>query len=262
MKFASLVLFSFLLPAVAVGATDPRAGSWTLVSAQSSLTPANTLSVTMQQGVVHVVIAGETHVDFTAKPNGHAGAVAGNPGFDQVALRRVDKRSTEVTESKNGGVVATVTAKVSKDGRELTATTVSAGHAPQIAVWTRSGGKKEVGDPLAGEWTEDMGLTRLRQGLAIKVEADAGGGVRFAGDGSYSARLDGKSYDVRNSRNDTVALMLVDPHTVDAVYRRDGQVSQRERWVVSGDGQQMTVTTTATLETGQRLSETLVFKRQ
>lgn len=232
------------------------------MSAQSSVTPANTLSVSTQQGAVHVVISGETHVDFTAKPNGHAGAVAGNPGFDQVALRRVDKRSTEVTESKNGGVVATVAARVSKDGRELTATTMSAGHAPQVAVWMRSGGKKEVGDPLAGEWTEDMGQTRLRQGLVVKVEPDGSGGVRFSGDGSYNARPDGKAYDVRGSRNDTVSLAMVDAHTVEAVYRRDNQITQRDRWVVSDDGQQMTVTTTATLETGQRLNEKLVFKKQ
>jgi hypothetical protein len=32
--------------------------------------------------------------------------------------------------------------------------------------------------------------------------------------------------------------------------------------VVSGDGQQMTLTTTGTLETGQRETEKLVFKKQ
>jgi hypothetical protein len=59
-----------------------------------------------------------------------------------------------------------------------------------------------------------------------------------------------------------VTLELVDPHTVDASYKRDGQASQKDRWVVSADGQQMTVSTTGTLETGQRLTEKLVFKKQ
>ena len=86
--------------------------------------------------------------------------------------------------------------------------------------------------------------------------------MRFSGDYSYTAHFDGKPYDVKNSRNDTVTLALVDPHTVDAVYRRDNQVTQNDRWIVSADGQQMTLTSTGTLETGQHLTEKLVFKKQ
>jgi hypothetical protein len=67
---------------------------------------------------------------------------------------------------------------------------------------------------------------------------------------------------VKNSSNDTVVLALADPHTVDATFRRDNQVTQKDRWQVSADGQQMTLSTTATLETGQHLTEKLVFKKQ
>jgi hypothetical protein len=59
-----------------------------------------------------------------------------------------------------------------------------------------------------------------------------------------------------------VSLQLVDPHTVDAFYRRDDQVTQKDRWVVSADGQQMTLTSSSTFETGQHLTEKLVFKKQ
>ena len=119
-----------------------------------------------------------------------------------------------------------------------------------------------AGDPLSGEWAEDLSKTRLRQGLALKIEADGKGGVRFSGEFSYAARFDGKQYDLKNSRNDTVTLEGVDPHTVDTIYWRDGQQAQKDRWVVSGDGQQMTLTTTGTFETGQHVTEKLVFKRQ
>ena len=88
------------------------------------------------------------------------------------------------------------------------------------------------------------------------------GWVRFLGDFSYTARFDGKQYDLKNSRNDTVALELVDPHTVDAIYRRGDQVTQKDRWAVSADGQQMTLSTTGTLETGQRVTEKLPVKKQ
>jgi hypothetical protein len=207
-------------------------------------------------------MSGETHLDFTANTNGHQSAAPGNLAFNQIELRRIDKRQAEVKEEKDGTVVATVREKISNDGTELTATTATAGHADRVTVWTRSGGAKVANDLFAGEWTQDLSKTRLRQGLALKIEADGSGGVRFLGDFSYSARFDGKSYDLKNSRNDTVTLTLLDPHTVDASYMRDNQVTQNDRWVVSADGQQLTLTTTGTLETGQRLTERLSFKKQ
>jgi hypothetical protein len=243
-------------------AQDPRVGSWTLLSAQGTLTPPNKLSVTHLHDGVHVVMSGETHLDFTTKSDGHETSVPGNPAFNQVELRRIDKKQAEVKEKKDGAVVATVREKLSSDGNELTITTASKGHADQITVWTRSGGAKVASDLLAGEWTEDLSKTRLRQGLVIKIEADGKDGVRFSGEFSYTARFDGKQYDLRNSRNDSVMLELVDAHTVDSIYRRDDQLAQKDRWVVSADGQQMTLTTTGTFETGQRVTEKLVFKRQ
>jgi hypothetical protein len=206
-------------------------------------------------------MSGERHFDFTASRNGHDSPAPGNVGFNQIDLHRIDKRQAEVKEKKDGTVVATVREQLSKDGKELTATTATVGNPDRITVWTRSGGAKVASDLFVGEWTEDLSKTRLRQGLVLKIEADGNGGIRFLGDFSYTARFDGKQYALKNSRNDTVTLELVDPHTVDAIYRRDDQVTQTDRWVVSGDGQQMTLSTTGTLESGQRITEKLVFKK-
>ena len=224
--------------------------------------PANRLSITPVPNGTHVIITGETHLDFTANTNGKQAPAPGNLGFNQVSLRRVDRHQVEVGEMKDGAPVATVREKVSKDGSELTSTTSQPGHAPQVTVWTRSGGAKDSKDPFAGDWTQDLSKTRLRQGEAIKIEQDGGGGTRFLGDYTYTARFDGKPYDVRNSRNDTVTLAIADPHTVDATFRRDNQVTESDHWQVSADGQQMTCAITATLETGQRVTEQLVFKKQ
>jgi len=207
-------------------------------------------------------MSGETHLDFTANWNGHESSAPGNLAFNQIELRRIDKRQAVVKEEKDGTVVATVREKLSNDGNELTITTAKRGQADQITVWTRSGGAKVARDLFAGEWTEDLSKTRLRQGLRLKIETDGSDGIRFLGDFSYTARFDGKQYDLKNSRNDTVKLELVDPHTVDASYRRDDQVAQKDRWVVSADGQQMTLSTTGTFETGQRVTEELLFKKQ
>ena len=251
-----------LVAAIQLGAADPRLGSWTLSSAQSSLDPPNRLSITPLHDGTHVVMSGETHLDFTANGNGHKSSAPGNLGFNQIELRRSDKRQAEVKEEKDGTVVATVREKLSNDGNELTATTASAGHPDKITVWTRSGGKKVPNDLFAGEWTQDLSKTRLRQGLVLKIEADGSGGIRFLGDFSYTARFDGKPYDLKDSVNDTVALELVDAHTVDAIYRRDDKVAQKDRWVVSADGQQMTLSTTGSLEGGQKVTEKIVFRKQ
>jgi hypothetical protein len=248
-------------PVVATS-TGSWIGSWTLISSQSTLDPPNKLSIASVHGAVHVTMSGETRFDFTAKPDGHETAVPGNPAFNQIELHRISKTQTEIKEMKNGVLAATVRDQISKDGKELTITTATPGQADKITVWTRTGGAKTIGDPFAGEWTQDLGKTHLRQGPLLKIEADANGGVRFSGEFSYTARFDGKTYDVKNSRNDTVALQLVDPHTVDAIYRRDDQVTQKDRWVVSADGQQMTLTSTGTFVTGQHINEKLVFKRQ
>jgi hypothetical protein len=251
-----------LFAALQIGAADPRIGSWTLVSAQSSLDPPNKLSITRLHDEVHVAISGETHLDFTAKLNGHEGSVPGNSAFNQIELRRIDKHQVEIKEKKDGVLVATIHDKLSSDASELTSTTSQTGRADRITVWKRTGGKKSANDLFAGEWTEDLSKTRLRQGLALKIEADGKDGVRFSGDYSYSARFDGKEYNLKNSTNDTVALQLVDAHTVDAIYRRDDQVSQKDRWTVSADGAEMTLTTTGTLETGQQVNEKLIFRKQ
>ena len=256
-KLAWLGLFA----AIQLGAADPRIGSWILVSAQSSLDPPNKLSITRVHEEVHVVLSGNSHIDFRAKADGHDAAVPGNPGFNQIELRRIDKHQVEIKQKKDGTLAATILDKLSKDANELTSTTSQSGHSDKITVWKRTGGKKSVTDLFAGEWTEDLSKTRLRQGLQLKIEPDGRDGVRFSGDFSYTARFDGKEYDLKNSSNDTVSLQLVDGHTVDSTYRRDEQVTQKDHWVVSADGKEMTMTTSGTLETGQHVKETLVFKK-
>jgi hypothetical protein len=221
----------------------------------------NKLTITPVEGGTHVVMSGETHLNFTANSSGHQSPAPGNLGFNQIELHRVNKKQADVREKKDGVLVATVRERLSNDGNELTSTTTMSGKADQITVWTRAAGAKVAKDPFSGEWTQDMSKTRLKQGLRLKIEANGSDGVRFLGDYSYTGRFDGKPYDLKNSRNDTVTLALIDPHTVDAISRRDNQVTQKDRWVISADGQQMTLSTAGTLETGQRLTEKLTFKK-
>ncbi len=258
-RFTLAALFGFMT--ISALAADPRAGSWTLVSAQSSLEPADKLSIVSANGTVHVLMTGETHLDFMAKTDGKQLPVVANPVFDQIQLHRISKKQVEVIEKKNGAIVATIHNTLSKDGSELTLTTSRPGHPDQVTVWTRNASAKAGPDPFAGDWTQDVSKTRMKQGNLLTIEATGGDGVRFSSDYSYTAHFDGKAYDLKNSRNDTVQLTQVDSHTVDAVYRRDQQVTQKDRWVVAPDGKTMTLISSGELETGQHFNEKLIFQR-
>jgi len=251
-----------LVSAIELAAADPRMGRWLLVSAQSEMNPARKISITPLRNQVHVVISSDTKIDFVADGRGRETPVEGIPAFNQIEWRKIDKNQAEITEKKDGLVVATLSNRLSSDHNELTITTSETGHQDQISVWVRSGGARIAANPFVGDWTQDLSKTRLRQGLLLKIEADGKEGVRFSGDFNYTARFDGKEYILKNSHNDTVTLQLIDAHTVDSIYKRGDQVAERDRWVVSPDGQRMTVTTTGVAESGQQIKETLVFRKQ
>ena len=248
--------------AIQLSAADPRVGSWKLVSAQSVLNPPIKLSITPQGKGVHVVLSGGARMEFTAGFDGHDTAVKNVPAFNQIAVRRINKHQAEIKEKKNGVVVATLRDKVSSDGKELTIITKQRGREEQISVWRRTGGAKDAANPFLGEWTQDLSMSRLRQGLVLKIESEGKEGVHFSGDFSYAANFDGKEYTLKDSRNDTVTLLLVDAHTVDSTYRRGDQIAEKDRWVVSADRRQMTLTTAGELATGERIKEDLVFRKQ
>ncbi len=116
---------------------------------------------------MHVVISGDNHLDFTAKWDGHETPLQGNPGFNQIELRRIDKNQAEVKEKKDGALVATVRDKLSSDGNELTTTTSEKGRASRITVWTRTGGTKLPDNLFAGEWTQDLVKTRMEARVTL-----------------------------------------------------------------------------------------------
>ena len=131
-----------LIAAIQLGAADHRLGTWTFLSAQSSLDPPNKLSIVALHEGVHVKSSGETHVDFTAKWKRHGASVEGDPAFNQIELRRISKTEAEVKEKKDGALVAIVRYKLSPDGSELTGTTSQTGHPDRITVWTRTGARR------------------------------------------------------------------------------------------------------------------------
>lgn len=260
-KRTILNLMGVMFLAARLWASDPRIGSWKLVSADSVWDPPRILSIAHAGKGIHVKISG-VNVEFTSNWDGHDNHVENVPTFNQIVMRRIGKDQAEIKEKKNGALVATLHDKVSIDRKELTTTTVRPGREDEITVWERTGGAHDAGNPFIGQWTEDVSKTRLRQGLVIKITPAGNNGVHFEGEFSYTANFDGRDYPLKDSRDDTVSLALIDPHTVASTYKRGDDVGDQDRWVVAADGQQMTMTTTGTLGTGERIKETLVFRKQ
>jgi hypothetical protein len=248
--------------AMQLWAADPRIGTWKLVSAQAVLDPPRKLVVTREGRGVHAVVSGDIRMEFSATLDGHDNPVRNFPAFNLIAIRRIDKNQSELIEKKDGATVALVQEKISQAGKELTMVTHQAGHADEINVLRRSGGAKDAGNPFVGEWTQDLSETRLRQGLILRIEPVGKDEVHFAGDFSYTAKLDGKDYPLKGSPNDSVAISLVDPRTVESIYKRGDQVVERDRWMVSADGSRLTVTTTGMPVDGETLKEELTFSKQ
>ena len=121
-------------------------------------------------------MSGETHFDFTANRNGHDSPAPGNLGFNQIELHRIDKRQAEVKAEKGWNPCGDGSRKTFEGWKRAHYHDRNRGQADRITVWTRTGGTKSANDLFAGEWTQDLSKTRLRQGLVLKIEADGSGG--------------------------------------------------------------------------------------
>lgn len=255
------LLFASLAAALPLIAADPRLGAWKLVSANSTLDPPRKFTVTAEGNGIHFQNSPSTQ-EFFGQYDGKIYPLLKGPG-NQVAIRKTGRDKIEFVYRKDGAVTATYRVAFSIDWNELVETYTSVlPPEPEVTlVWDRTGEERSTIDPFIGEWTQNGNKSRLRQKLVLKIETN-GDGVRFTGDFSYTAKPDGTDYPVKDFRDDAVALQFPDAYTVTSIYKRAGKVADEDRWVVSRDGKQMTMTVTGTLANGARISEELVFERE
>jgi len=259
------LIFALLATTLQFMAADPRLGTWKLISANSTEDPPRTATNTADgDGFRHVNSNG---MALAAKYDGRSYPIIGVPIFDHVAYHRTGTNEVMVFYTKDGAVIETDRLDFSSDGNEMVETNSFILPSRPDVVWVheRTGGDRNPANPPVGQWTRDFGKSRLRQGLILRIEPDGNDGVHFTGDTSYTAKPDGKDYPVKDSRwyaADAVALQFVDAHTVTAVYKQDGKITNQDRFVVSPDGKRMTVTSEATRASGVHLHEELVFDKQ
>jgi len=137
---------------VSAQASDPRVGTWKLNVAKSTYSPgpppqSGTLKVEASTQGEKVTADGinaagtPTMTRYTANFDGKDHPLAGVPNADTVSLKRIDARTSERTDKKDGKVVQTLTRVVSQDGKTMTVTTKGTNAQGQtvnnVAVWEK-----------------------------------------------------------------------------------------------------------------------------
>src|SRR5712691_4865610 len=118
---------------VSAQASDPRIGTWKLNVAKSKYSP----GPAPQSQSLKVEAAGKgekvtseavgadgktTKAEYTANFDGKDYPITGNPNSDTVSLKRIDARTTERIDKKDGKVTLRLKRVVSTDGKTMTVT--------------------------------------------------------------------------------------------------------------------------------------------
>ena len=109
-------------------------------------------------------MSGETHLDFTAKSDGHDRRPSpGTPASTRSSCSEINKKQVEVKEKKDGALW-----RRSQQALEAMAKSSPSPHERRppgpdhgVGAHRRRKGRQ---DPFAGEWTQDLSKTRMRQG--------------------------------------------------------------------------------------------------
>jgi len=134
MKTRTIVLtLALCFVAVAAGfASNPNMGTWKLNEAKSNfppMAPKNSTVVYEAAGdMVKVTVDGTdgsgkpTHNEWTGKFDGKDYPLTGDPAADMRSYKKIDDRTTDLTNKKNGKVTAMGRIVVSADGKSRTVT--------------------------------------------------------------------------------------------------------------------------------------------
>ena len=119
-KPAKGVIVYARVDAGALGA-NALSGSWQAVGPGSSMS-SDLITVTYAETQDGLRMSTPTGQSFDAKFDGKAYLIAGDPGKTMVSLKRIDKRTIQETDSRDGKVAEVILYKVSADGKTLDVT--------------------------------------------------------------------------------------------------------------------------------------------
>ena len=132
-------------------------------------------------------------------------------------------------------------------------------------------------DPLMGTWKLNVSKSKLggnaSPGELVRKFEPIPNGIRINRElvdangkptrGSWELKFDGKDYPVKGDRNlDTLSLKRLDLHTVEAVAKKDGKITNTMRWDISKDGKTYTWTSKRVLPPEQAGTTIRVYDKQ
>jgi hypothetical protein len=188
---------------------------------------------------------------FTVPADGAPHPVAGNPYFDAAAIKVVDPRTIQETDSKNGKLVATSTDTVSPDGKTLSFTftdssDTSAAPVAGTGTATRVGAAPAGAHAISGAWRLANLGDYSENGLLFtyKIDGDTLSMSTPTGQ-SYSAKLDGTDSPYKGDPGTTsVSVIKIGGSTIQETDKRNGKVIGIVKMTVSKDGKTMKTTYT------------------
>ena len=147
-----VILVGADIVSVSAQASDPRIGTWKLNVAKSKFSPgpaprSNTMKIEGSGQGEKVTTegvnaeGGPTATQYTANFDGKDSPITGSQNVDTVSLKRIDARTTERTNKKDGKVTVVLTSVVSQDGKTMTVTVKGTNAQGQtvnnVAVWEK-----------------------------------------------------------------------------------------------------------------------------
>jgi hypothetical protein len=133
----SIMALCFIALAVSFAADNPHLGTWKLNEAKSKFIPGaaknNTVVYEAVGDQIKATVDGvdangkPTHSEWTGKFDGKDYPLTGDPDADTRSYKKIDARTMELTNKKDGKVVVNAKIVVSADGKTRTVTLTAAG---------------------------------------------------------------------------------------------------------------------------------------
>jgi hypothetical protein len=198
--------------------------------------------------------------EFTAEFDGLDYPVQNSPNYSQISLQQLDSHKTVAVRKANGRPPVNVELAASADGRELTVRFADTGRID--GVWDREGKEIDARNLILGSWIYNHDKTELRDPHAssLKIEAFGVNGARLVRIFEYAAQFDGKEYPVKDLANTTVTLNLLNNHTVEEVWKHDGNISDVYSAAVRDGGRYLDLTRKSLILTGEHLTQEMLFE--
>lgn len=127
-----LLILALCLVAALAFASNPMMGTWKLNEAKSTFPPGAPKNPTVKYEAagkeIKVTVDGvdadgtPTHNEWTGKFDGKDYKLTGDPNADMRSYKKIDDHTTELTQKKDGKVVATGKIVISADGKTRTVT--------------------------------------------------------------------------------------------------------------------------------------------